>query len=54
MYKAQQEKEAAAANPPPDDKGPDAGAGPGAGGKDDKVVDAEYEEVDEKNKKKSA
>jgi molecular chaperone DnaK len=54
MYKAQQEKEAAAANPSPDDKGPDAGAGPGAGGKDEKVVDAEYEEVDEKNKKKSA
>ena len=52
MYKAQQEKEAAAANPA--DKGPDAGAGPAAGAKDEKVVDAEYEEVDEKNKKKSA
>ncbi|MNC99889.1 hypothetical protein D3C83_183290 [compost metagenome] len=54
MYKAQQEKEAAEA------KGPDQGpgdAGPGAsapGGKDEKVVDADYEEVDEKNKKKSA
>jgi molecular chaperone DnaK len=56
MYKAQQEKEAASANPSdkaggPDGKGPDAG---GTGGKDEKVVDAEYEEVDEKNKKKSA
>ncbi|NJO23702.1 MAG: molecular chaperone DnaK, partial [Sphingomonadales bacterium] len=56
MYKAQQEKEAAAANPP-SDTGTDGGASSGdasAGGKDEKVVDAEYEEVDEKNKKKSA
>ena len=54
MYKAQQEKEAAAANPSDKDgSGPGAGAaGPGA--KDEKVVDADYEEVDEKNKKKSA
>jgi molecular chaperone DnaK len=57
MYKAQQEKEAAAANPA--EKGPGDGAGSpppgdGSGGKDEKVVDADYEEVDEKNKKKSA
>ncbi len=51
MYKAQQEKEAAAAKPS-SEQGQDAGAAPG--GKDEKVVDAEYEEVDEKNKKKSA
>jgi molecular chaperone DnaK len=54
MYKAQQEKEAAEAKGP--GPGPDAGPGaPGAaGGKDEKVVDADFEEVDEKNKKKSA
>ena len=49
MYKAQQEKEAAEAKP----EAPGA-AGDGAGTKDEKVVDADYEEVDEKNKKKSA
>jgi molecular chaperone DnaK len=54
MYKAQQEKEAASANSSDKgDKGPDDG-GASTGGKDEKVVDAEYEEVDEKNKKKSA
>jgi molecular chaperone DnaK len=52
MYKAQQEKEAAAANPSGDKPGGDGGTT--AGGKDEKVVDAEFEEVDEKNKKKSA
>ena len=47
MYKAEQ---ASAQTPPP---GGD--AGPRAGGaKEDKVVDAEFEEVDDKNKKKSA
>ena len=53
VYKAQQAAEAAAAgaNGGPGD-GP--GAGPGAGGAGDKVVDAEYEEVDDKKKKKSA
>ena len=45
MYKAQQ-----AAEKTPPDAGPTAGAPPGG----DKVVDAEYEEVDEKKKNKSA
>ncbi len=45
MYKAEQ----ASAQAP----GGDA-AGPAGGKKDDKVVDAEFEEVDDKNKKKSA
>ncbi len=46
MYKAQQTGEQA-----PPDAGPTAGAPPPGG---DKVVDAEYEEVDEKKKNKSA
>jgi molecular chaperone DnaK len=48
MYKAEQ---AQAQQPPPG--GPGAGdGGPHAGGpKDDKVVDAEFEEVDDKKKK---
>ena len=44
MYKAEQ---AQAQNPPGGDSGPQAGGGP----KDDKVVDAEFEEVDDKKKK---
>ncbi|CAH2601507.1 chaperone protein DnaK [Rhodovastum atsumiense] len=48
MYKAQADAGAAGPQAGP---GPDAGAAPG--GKDDKVVDAEFEEVDP-NKKKSA
>ncbi len=52
MYKAEQEKQAAAGKP--GDDGPGAGNGAAPGGKDEKVVDAEFEEVDEKNKKKSA
>ncbi len=44
MYKAEQ---AQAQTPPGGDAGPHAGGGP----KDDKVVDAEFEEVDEKKKK---
>jgi molecular chaperone DnaK len=47
MYKAQQ-----AQQPPGGDAGPQAGGPGGASG--EKVVDAEYEEVDDKNKKKSA
>jgi molecular chaperone DnaK len=43
MYKAEQ-----AQTPPP---GGDGGPQPGGGPKDDKVVDAEFEEVDEKKKK---
>jgi len=43
MYKAEQ---AQAQQPPPGGDGPQAG-----GPKDDKVVDAEFEEVDEKKKK---
>jgi molecular chaperone DnaK len=54
MYKAQQEKEAAAANPGSEKGQPGGDGGSDAGGKDEKVVDAEFEEVDEKNKKKSA
>jgi molecular chaperone DnaK len=47
MYKAEQ---ASAQTPPPGDSGPGA-SGPGASGpKDDKVVDAEFEEVDDKKK----
>jgi molecular chaperone DnaK len=46
MYKAQQTGG--------DQPGPDAGPGPSAGPADDKVVDAEYEEVDDKKKNKSA
>jgi molecular chaperone DnaK len=54
MYKAEQ-----AQTPPGGDAGPGAGGsagGPGAGGpaggpKDDKIVDADFEEVDEKKKK---
>ena len=46
MYKAEQASAQAA-------PGGDAG-GPAGGKKDDKVVDAEFEEVDDKNKKKSA
>jgi molecular chaperone DnaK len=49
MYKAQA---AGAAGGEPG-AGPGPGAAPGAGGPDEKVVDAEFEEVDE-NKKKSA
>ena len=50
MYKA----EAAAGQQPPPGAGPGAGPGTGPGGAgDDKVVDAEFEEVDD-NKKKSA
>ena len=44
MYKAEQ---AQAQTPPGGDSGPQAGGGP----KDDKVVDAEFEEVDDKKKK---
>ena len=54
MYKAQQEKEAAAANPSDKDNDKGDGGATSGGTKDEKVVDAEYEEVDEKNKKKSA
>jgi molecular chaperone DnaK len=43
VYKAQAES---AAQPPPPGAGPSAGAGP-----DDRVVDAEFEEVDDKKKK---
>ena len=55
MYKAQQEAGASAGpGPGPDASGgPGAGSGPAGGKADDKVVDAEFEEVDE-NKKKSA
>ena len=45
MYKAQAE---AGAQPPPG--GPGAGGGTGSGGRDEKVVDAEFEEVDDHKK----
>ena len=51
MYKAQAET-GAAPGPGPDAQGPGAGGGHAPGGKpDDKVVDAEFEEVDDKKKK---
>jgi phosphotransferase system HPr (HPr) family protein len=52
MYKAQQADQAAAADSSPHAAGDGAHpGGPGGGGSDDKVVDAEFEEVDEKKKK---
>ncbi|MCW5772795.1 MAG: Hsp70 family protein, partial [Rhodospirillaceae bacterium] len=50
MYKAHQEKEGAGSGV--EEASPSGAQAEGA--KDEKVVDAEYEEVDEKNKKKSA
>jgi molecular chaperone DnaK len=46
MYKAQADAEAA----PPDDQGPDGGGG-SSSGQDDGVVDADFEEVDDDQKK---
>jgi molecular chaperone DnaK len=46
MYKAQADAEAA----PPDDQGPDGGSG-SSSGQDDGVVDADFEEVDDDQKK---
>jgi molecular chaperone DnaK len=60
MYKAGQAEAAAAGGPGPGDGGPGdhgAGGGQGAGGHgpgDDKVVDADFEEVDDQKKHKSA
>ncbi|HUB98126.1 MAG TPA: molecular chaperone DnaK [Stellaceae bacterium] len=48
MYKAQQ---AAGAGAPGGDGGPSAGGGPDAQGGNDKVVDADFEEVDERKKR---
>ncbi len=53
MYKAEQEKKAAEGAKPADGAGA-ADAKASAGAKDEKVVDAEFEEVDDKKKKKSA
>ncbi|HEX3951991.1 MAG TPA: molecular chaperone DnaK [Stellaceae bacterium] len=52
MYKAQQE--AGGPQPGGPGAGPGGGAGAGSGGHDDKVVDADFEEVDDQKKRGSA
>ena len=53
LYKAQQAEQAAAQGAGPSTGGPSSGGAAGGGGANDKVVDADFEEVDDQKKRGS-